>query len=176
MMTSPTINIHNTEQTLLEGLAHLDVQLNQILDVLSEADYVSAQDGKSSIGEHTRHIIEFIQAVTHSSDIVNYDARKRNLHIQTSKSFAQNVLTEVIEGITNRLNQGDADKPVHMVEQLSNGNASVPVTSTLGREIAYAIQHGIHHIFIIKTQAEMHGISIGDDIGVAPATVTYQNQ
>jgi len=175
MTISQTTAIHKLDDALLEGLYHVQSQLSQILDRLSQEDYSISKNERSSIGGHTRHIIEFMQALTDKQDIANYDARKRNLQLESSKEHAQAALKIVIEDIHAVLKKDGADKPVHMVEQLSNTGVSLPILSTLGREIAYTIQHGIHHIYIIKTQAEVYGVALDHDIGVAPATVTYQN-
>ncbi|MFK7840418.1 MAG: DinB family protein [Bdellovibrionales bacterium] len=176
MTVQETTNIHDASTALSQGLLHVCDQLEQVLDCLSDSDYKTVQDDKSSIGAHVRHVIEFMQAILQNTNIINYDARKRNLDIETSIEVARTELVSVIEALQSKLDSEGADASIYMIEQLSNGGPSVPVPSTLGREIAYAIQHGIHHIFIIKTQAEIYGISFDKKIGVAPATVTYQNQ
>lgn len=164
------------DSALLEGLNFVSAQLLYILDSLSAEDYTKSSPERSSFGAHVRHIIEFMQAAQFNERVVDYDGRKRNAEIEQSIDAARGAINDVISSLSDRLSKYGAAYSVSMIEKLSENHKSIPVPSTLGREIAYAVQHGIHHVFIIKTVAEMHGINLDKEIGVAPATMEYEKQ
>ena len=50
-----------------------------------------------------------------------------------------------------------------------------PVTqSSLGRELVYAIAHGIHHYALISVMARLLNAELPPHFGVAPSTVAHQ--
>lgn len=128
----------------------------------------------NSIGQHTRHIVEFYQCLlngfTHGEE-VNYDARERNLRIETDKVYAMQVLEYSIEQIT----QIWADKP--MILQQSFGTSEVQhISTSFFRELTYLIEHTIHHLAIIKIglTETYPDICLSANFGVAHSTIQYR--
>ena len=78
-------------------------ELRSLLMQLSATDYASPCKNlsNSTIGEHTRHIIEMFQCLENQYEygIVNYDNRKRDYMIQTDTEFAKNAIESVIENL-----------------------------------------------------------------------------
>ncbi|WP_255557665.1 hypothetical protein [Flavobacterium taihuense] len=78
-------------------------ELIELLNQLSKEEYLEPcfELSGSSIGEHTRHIVEMFQCLNrnYNSGIVNYDKRDRNKLIQTNTDFAIQAILDVKDGI-----------------------------------------------------------------------------
>ena len=124
----------------------------------------------SSIGAHSRHIIELLKCVTNGYDFdtVDYLNRERNLAIENDKSIAVKELNELMDLVRQR------DKQMELaVEQDENGYAGF-VTTTYYREIVYNTEHTIHHLALIRVALrEMNLNIVRDDFGVAYSTIKY---
>lgn len=148
-------------------------ELNVLLQQISDVDYAApcAELSDSSIGEHTRHIIEMFQCLENQYEegIINYDNRLRNRLIQTSTEFA---LAQI------KFIQDSIDKPNKKIEleQIIDG-AQIRIESNYNRELLYNLEHCIHHQALIKVAILMHGkIQIHENFGVAPSTIEYRKQ
>lgn len=149
-------------------------QLKGILEQLSPEQYTQACKTLSgaSIGQHTRHIIEMYQCLIngHLSGLVNYEGRKRDLRIETDKNFAVELMPVICVALslpnkTMRLHAGyDAET-----------NEQVQLDTNYWREIAYNLEHTIHHMALIKVGLlEVSDISIPEGFGVASSTLKYR--
>jgi hypothetical protein len=153
---------------LTDLLGHLsDEQYSQTLDIFSGA----------SVGKHYRHIIEFFQCVTlaNETDTICYDNRLRDVHIETNREFAK----ELLGDLQIALNEIDNEKSLALVGDLGSGedsSNSVMLTS-LFREFHYAVEHAIHHMAIVKmgVRQAYTNVTIPNEFGVAPSTLRYQN-
>lgn len=158
-----TISKLSNVRYYLEALG--DTAYSEGLEVLSFA----------SIGEHTRHIIEFYQCLIDQcpSGEINYDQRKRN--IVTEKSTFEAL--ESVTAITNAVKKIAAPQPVKLVvnyDPESEYFESVP--TSIERELVYNLEHVIHHLAIIKIGLAViaPGLQLPDGFGVAPSTIKYQ--
>ena len=150
--------------------------LNELIDLLyqlqnSEFTNRCKELSDTSIGEHTRHIIEMFQCLENQYDIgvVNYDKRKRDNHIQTSTDFA----IQSIEVIKNNLEK--ENKKIDL-QQIIDGE-EIRIESNYYRELLYNLEHCIHHQALIKV-AILHfpKVIIDANFGVARSTIEYRNQ
>jgi len=156
----------------------LIVQLEEILNTLTLEEYSKPLPILSdcSISQHTRHIIEFFQCLFLMSDsgIVNYDSRERNKNIETSISYS----LEAIEKIYDNLNKSRSD--VTLSVEFSFGTEEetpvIKTASSLGRELAYNIEHCVHHMAIIKIGilSILPDFKFPEHFGIAASTVKYQ--
>ncbi len=148
--------------------------LSKLLQKLTDEQYQKkvAHLGNSSIGGHTRHVIELLQcAITgYSSGEVDYVNRSRNLLLEKDKLFAQ--LTIELLDSTMKLSDKQLDLAVEQIE----GSINVPtVTTTYFREVTYNTEHCIHHLALIKVAIiEMKLNIIDDEFGIAYSTIKYQ--
>jgi hypothetical protein len=160
------------------------LQLTNTLLQLHEDEYTIPLEilSNSSIGEHSRHIIELfeIPIKQYESGIIDYDNRKRNVKIQTEIDFAVECIYKIISEI---------EKPNKPLEILFTLNASKTVDVTLSnhqiesvqsnylREILYNLEHCIHHQAIIKIGLKYLAKNIVDEnFGVAKSTINYRTQ
>ena len=125
----------------------------------------------STIGEHTRHIIEMFQCLEHNynSGIVNYDSRSRNKLIQCDPVFA---IAQI------RMIQNSLEKENKKLElQQIIDEEELRIESNYFRELLYNLEHCIHHQALIKVAIlQVESITIGRDFGVARSTIEYRNQ
>lgn len=129
----------------------------------------------ASVGEHTRHIIEFYQCLLQQTPTgtVNYDQRKRSKSIQQDPRSAGRALTLLMEqlqtldiGQTLKLEICyDADQEVINI-----------VDTSLERELVYNLEHVIHHLAIIKIGLSVIApkMALPEDFGVAPSTMRFK--
>ena len=126
----------------------------------------------SSIGQHTRHILEFFSCflAQKHTQIVNYDLRERNILLETDPDFATETLKQIEAAIANlSVNQSI------LLQTLYQEQA---VTSTIERELVYLLEHTIHHLAMVRIgiHAVAPTLDLPADFGVAKATViAHQN-
>lgn len=155
--------------------------LNEIKRVLFQLNneqysYPSKTLFGATIGQHIRHILEFYQSVLNGLDtkIVNYDNRKRNLLIETDKDFA----IEIIENIISHLSLDILDESIVLEGNFcAEEGKQTQISTSISRELAYCLEHSIHHQALIKVGLlEVNCLSFIDDtFGLAPATIRFRN-
>jgi len=131
----------------------------------------------ASIGQHTRHLVEFYQClldqISKPNPEVNYSERVREHAIEEHPEFA----VKTIKELAIKILALDENIPCKLKcsEQFENGD--VFVHSNLERELLYNIEHTIHHLAIIKIglAAVAPGIELPEHFGVAPSTLRYRD-
>jgi hypothetical protein len=148
-------------------------ELQRILSYLPDEEYGRPLSilSDASIGQHTRHIIEFFQALINSYDagVVNYDKRQRNRLLETDCSLAQSELIKIKNNISGQ------DKELVLIGSYYNDSHNeTRVRSTYYREVVYNLEHTIHHMAMIKIGVRQTSrVPVPADFGVAPATIHY---
>ncbi len=158
---------------ILETIDATLAELVHLLKQLPAEDYTNPCAGlsNSSIGGHTRHIIEMFQCldVQYDKGHVNYDLRQRDMKIQSDPNMA----IEAINALKARLPK--VNKPLYLIQQF-NGVA-VEIATNYHRELLYNLEHCIHHQALIKVALlQNEAIKISDDFGVAKSTIEYRRQ
>ncbi len=147
-------------------------QLIAALQQLTNAQYAQKCNwlNNSTVGGHTRHIIELFQCLIngYNDGIVNYENRKRDILIETNLQLACSLLSE-ISSINNLPNKN-----------LQLGCSSVcdglnSIETNYYREIMYNLEHTIHHMALIRVGiTEVSKIYLPENFGVAPSTIQYK--
>lgn len=129
----------------------------------------------SSAGTHMRHILDHYLALIHrEGNCVNYNVRHRFSDVETSVSAALVQLAEV-ETWLHQLEPGMLNMPVEIISEISvSEQQNYACHSTLGRELVFVSSHAVHHYFTLKQIAKALEIQADDDLGIAPATATFQ--
>lgn len=161
---------------LKQPIQHVFVQISETLNRLSDAEYVqpSAVLFQASIGQHVRHIIELFQCLENGYDagLVNYEKRKRDYRIETSRELAIRLLQEIREGL-------DRENKEMVLEAEDYGDTleTVSIPTNYYREIAYNLEHTIHHMALIRVGVnEVSSVELPDTFGVAYSTIKYRQQ
>ncbi len=148
-------------------------ELVALLNQLSNDDFIAPCKAlsNSSIGEHTRHIIEMFQCLEnqYENGEVNYDKRNRDYRIQTNTDFA----LQCILGIKDQLQK---ENKILVLQQLVDGE-ELKIESNYYRELLYNLEHCIHHQALIKVAVlQLEHLQIDEDFGVARSTIEYRKQ
>lgn len=148
-------------------------QLKQTINLLSDDVYTQKIDllSNSSIGEHTRHVIELFQQLIlgYETDEINYDQRKRDLRLQENIDFASKAIDQIISNLEKH------NKPLSLTSVYNHQESKIE--SNFAREIMYNIEHCIHHQAIIKIALLILKINVTDEhFGVAKSTIEYRKQ
>jgi len=162
-------NLQTLNIDLLESIENTisslnDQQYTESMEVLSNA----------TIGQHIRHMLEFYQAidVAHKTGEIDYDDRKRSLKMESSIEFAK----ESIEVIKKNIVTYTEDKQIAMSGNYSlDSEKSSTISTTLSRELAFSMEHTIHHLAIIKNALVIQGVKLEENFGVAPSTIRFKN-
>lgn len=154
-------------------------QLVEVMDQLSDEDFskpIETLSG-SSIGQHIRHTIEFFLCLIDGANKgeINYDERRHDKIIETDRKLAKSVIQSIDTFLAGQVK----DHPMNLVANYEvEGQEEVTIPSSFYRELAYNIEHAIHHMALIKIGVKAVGdyISLPQYFGVASSTVRYQQQ
>lgn len=152
-------------------------QLEDLLLQLSNEQYATPLPilNGNSLGKHVRHVLELYLEFFNGLEIaeVSYDSRKRNPVLETEVSAAIEHITLFKKKLLRPL-----PDIAMQVRASFEGNTEVLLSSSTLRELAYNLEHAIHHMAIIQicTQHHFQEITIPKDFGVAYATRKYLNK
>jgi len=164
------MHLRETSRSILDQLQYLLVQMNP-------AEYSAPLDllSGNSVGKHMRHIIEFFDLlVNHFEDAtLNYDNRRHDAELEANPA----ALDDKIGTIKDKLSSLTYDKDIWL-EASYNTHSSDPeqIKSSFKRELAYNIEHAVHHMAIIKIAvlAIFPKIELPENFGVAYSTIRYK--
>ncbi|QTE34826.1 hypothetical protein J3L18_16880 [Mucilaginibacter gossypii] len=159
---------------LKEPISNLLEQLQYVIDELSPLQYTQPVKllSQSSIGQHTRHILEFFIELNkgYETGMVDYDKRVRNKAIEADKDFAVTTIRQV------EANVQKPDKELLLQAEYGEGEAhSAQVFSNYYRELVYNLEHTVHHMALIRIGVNaVSDVVIPDEFGVAASTLKYR--
>lgn len=152
-------------------------QAETLLEKIGDAEYLASPEGfaPQRMGGHIRHILEFYECFLAglTSAQVDYDARRRDLAVETSRCAA----LERVGALIQRLEQEPglrADSELWV--RLEDAAAGVPeplLLSSVGRELQVLSSHTVHHFALIAMLLRALGLPVDADFGVAPSTLRY---
>ena len=154
-------------------------QLSSVIRGLQKGDYTRPllSLNNATLGQHVRHTLEFFICMKEGIDsgTVNYDRRKRDLFIETDPVTA---LT-TIDSLCTFLASEPSNRPMKLEGSysLTSEDLSYVIDTNFERELAYNVEHAVHHMAIIKIGlAETSpGMELPVDFGVAVSTVRHKN-
>jgi uncharacterized damage-inducible protein DinB len=150
-------------------------QIETMLTQLTDEEYSRplAVFNDSSIGQHTRHVIEFFTELEqgYAQGFVDYDNRKRNKVLETNKAAA---ITSLKQIVSTGLKQ---DRMLQLaVRHGVAAQTEAVIATTYYRELAFAIEHTVHHMALIRIGAEqLNTVTLPAEFGVASSTQRYQS-
>ena len=161
---------------LTQPIQHVFVQLSETLNQLSNEEYTRSSKiiMNATIGQHVRHIIELFQCLEkgYETGVVNYEKRKRDYRIETERDLAASLLKDIYRNIEK------PNKPITLeAEDYCDEVQVVSIPSNYYRELAYNLEHTIHHMALIRVGVnEVSTVELPDEFGVAYSTIKYRQQ
>jgi hypothetical protein len=158
-------SVDNIFQQLEASLIQLSpAQYNQKIEILSGA----------TIGQHVRHVIEMVSCLQsgYAIGVINYEKRKRDIVLETSSEAA----IQLMHQIGNEL---DKENKALILEagfdDDSHDTHNIP--TNYFREIAYNLEHAIHHMALIKIGFQaVSKVPLPAGYGVASSTIKHRRQ
>jgi len=157
-------------------------EIRALLGKVPEGIYSMKRDVLSgaSIGQHVRHLLEFYVTLEQGlkANVVCYDARARDLRIETDLSYSIQVVDKAIVFMSSSFFDKNAFKR-NITLRASYGvdvSVDIDIDTTVERELAYCMDHAIHHLAIIKISLIESGVDLKmeADLGVASSTLRYR--
>jgi len=148
-------------------------QLQDLLSQLSPVDFINTIPllYNSSLGKHTRHIVEFYLCFFEAQKTkhINYDARKRDMLLETDLLFVINT----IERVKENLNNTQSDESLQLVCEMPDNMGVHIGTTTISRELNYLADHTVHHLALIKIGINLlqPQIEVAENFGIAASTI-----
>lgn len=161
---------------LQQAVNNVFAQLAETINQLSAEQYTQPcrSLANNTIGQHVRHIIELFQCVEngYAAGTVNYENRKRDIRIETDKATALQLLFE----IHSELGRPDKEMVLH-ANYDEHADEPIAISTNYFREIAYNLEHTIHHMALIRAGIdEISDIRLPDNFGVASSTIKHRRQ
>lgn len=152
------------------------IQLSDSLNQLDANRYQFACKNLSgnTIGQHVRHIIEMFQCLEagYEQGEVDYERRRRDHRIETDKMLATDLLKDIVQQIAK------GNKTLYLLTYYDDLQMEPEkIATNYFREIAYNLEHTIHHMALIRVGLrELGDIPVEDSYGVASSTLKYRQQ
>jgi hypothetical protein len=161
---------------LQKAVHQVFLQLSESLNQMDgdQYNYPCTQLSGNTIGQHVRHIIEMFQCLErgYQRGEVDYENRIRDKQIETDKGFATGLLESITEQISKE------NKSISLLTYYDDLRSEPEkISSNYFREIAYNLEHTIHHMALIRVGLrEIGDIAVDDSYGVASSTIKHRKQ
>jgi hypothetical protein len=152
-------------------------QLTDILVQLKERDFFMPSDAlsKSTIGQHTRHTLEFFLCLQEGfhAGVVNYDKRAHDKLIESDKFVALSAISRISDFISSQ--KQDAPLKLEVGYERDNEDC-ITLSTTYLRELTYNIEHAVHHMAIMKIGIREVApyVTFPPDFGIAVSTMRHK--
>ncbi len=163
---------------LTGAIAEILRQGEALLNVLDDESYTRTLPlaFDSAVGGHYRHCLDHFQCLLEGLPVgeVNYDHRRRDPRIETDRNFALEE-TRRIGRACQSIPASAMSLPINVCSKVSYvDDRSAAITSTVGREVTYAVAHAIHHYALLGIMCALMGIRLPAGFGVAPSTLQHR--
>ena len=164
---------------LCDAMCTVLQELAEAVAAFSDAQYASSPDGgrTGAIGAHVRHSLDHVCAflVGIEFGVIDYDRRERGTAIERDRHTAFDAITSIQRSI-RRLRTACLDRAVRVRTTLASGDLAIETRSTLTRELAFVLNHTIHHNAMMATATRRQGVSLPKNFGYAPSTIRYRQE
>ncbi len=129
-----------------------------------------------TVGKHMRHVADHYHAIIAGSantQPVDYDHRLRDVPMEVDRAHALRTLASLRAAISELKPLGHA-APVSVRVMVTGDGSGATLGTTLGRELAFATHHGVHHQAMMRAIAGEFGVDLASDFGKAPSTIHHE--
>lgn len=151
-------------------------QLAGSLCQLKSGEYIQPSKVLSghTIGQHVRHIIELFQSLENGYErgVVNYENRKRDKAIENDPEMACVLLEQILAALSR------PDKSLLLEAGYGEEVAASMLVTTYYREVAYNLEHMIHHMALIRIGIgeTANELVLPEGYGIASSTLKYRRK
>lgn len=160
--------------TAWDALVTLLEQLRDVLTLLPVEVYRAQPAARvsGSIGAHVRHALDHVSALLVAAEggALQYDHRARGTTLEIDPVSAVYEIERVLYRLDRRA-AGSAERLLTFETLVRADRPAALVRSTLARELAFVIQHTIHHCALIAVLLEWQGQRAPYGFGVAASTL-----
>ena len=153
----------------------LQAHLRSLRDLIAglNCDMYCATPSRTSgsVGEHVRHCLDHARALfsAASNGELTYDSRLRGTRIETDPDLAVDEIDRLSLDLED-LDERALGRPVYLQSMTHRDGPPTRVATTTGREVAFIIQHTIHHCAIVAILLDHLGVAVPERFGYAPST------
>lgn len=154
-------------------------QLEDVLRQINTQEFVQASPAlsESTIGQHTRHTLEFFVCLEQGLPIgtVNYDQRAHDRTIEEDKEVA----LRLINRLKTFIQRYPDNQPLRLeVGYERHSDECVSVETNYYRELAYNIEHAVHHMALVKIGLRdvAPQVTLPAGFGIAVSTLRHQER
>ena len=164
---------------LVRAVHRILQQLDTALEQISTTDFCAPSTvlSGSTIGQHVRHTLEFFICLNEGlyQCEVNYDKRKHDPTIQENRDLARQLVSELSRFVSDN----QEDRPLKLSASYDpEQELTHSIDTNYYRELAYNIEHAVHHMAIIKIGLRDVApyVELPADFGIATSTIRHQQQ
>ena len=168
-------DLSRRQDLLIRTNMHSLRQALRLLEQIDDKTYLESPPGFAPhrVGAHLRHVLEFYECFLDGIELshIDYDARRRDEAVETSRRMAMARIRATIERLENTPElRGDYLIWIRMEDSKSEAGGDQYLTSSPGRELQVLASHTTHHFALIAMTLTAHGVSVDRDFGMAPST------
>lgn len=158
--------------TAFSALADTLRELADVVRPLTVAEFTRRSLRSSgSLGAHVRHCLDHAWALERgiATGEICYDHRQRDTVVERDPQLACSRLRRAamrLGGISDAL----LERPLALTAQLHADGRCVRVPTTAGRELAFVINHTVHHAALVAVLLEHEHAEVPAGFGYAPTT------
>lgn len=162
--------------TIQQSVQIIFQQLEDSLVQLTNEQYCKKIDTLSgaTVGQQVRHVVEMFVCLQngYATGIVNYENRKRDISIESSNEVAINLMRHINTSLFVQ------NKELILEAGFDENSFELnQIPTNYFREIAYNLEHAIHHMALIKIGInEVSEVTLPEGYGVASSTIKYRQQ
>ncbi len=143
--------------------------------MLTPEQYRQKLPDHDAIGSHMRHCLDYYLCLLRGLEtgLVDYDARDRDVRVASDPEAFQ----EQLENVLLRLNgvaPSRLNRKLQLRQTVAADGRCWTVDTTLERELVFLSGHCVHHLAITSLLAQLMGVQVTPDLGVAYSTQIHR--
>jgi uncharacterized damage-inducible protein DinB len=155
-------------------LQQCELFVRELSDVVYTSESTILPGG--TVGKHLRHVVDHYHAIiagATTSEPVDYDHRLRDVPMEVDRAHALRTLTALRTSL-HELSPLGHTAPLHVHVMVAGDGCCATLGTTLGRELAFATHHGVHHQAMMRAIAGEFGVDVPINFGKAPSTINHE--
>lgn len=158
-------------------------ELVDLLESIPDTSFIRthihpSEPAVSSIGAHTRHIIEFYHGFFKglNSGVINYDERKRATALEKHRRSAIASVQAIME-VLAQIPSTHGDQPSFTLKaRVDNSSVEIDMPTCISRELVFLQNHSTHHMALISLLLTSFQQKAPCDFGVATSTRVHREK